>query len=91
MVDRGVFHVFPDTLRGPYVERVANWLKPRGRLLLKVFSEEEPGTFGPRRVTRPEVRAAFGARFAEEAWQPSTFPGNLDHEPKAHLFVLRRR
>jgi SAM-dependent methyltransferase len=90
-LDRGLFHIFPDELRGPYAERVAGWLKPRGRFLLKTFSEEEPAGYGPRRVTRAEVRAAFGRGFDEEAWQPSTFPGQLDHEPKAHLFLLRRR
>jgi SAM-dependent methyltransferase len=90
-LDRGLFHVFPDELRGPYAERVAGWLKPRGRLLLKTFSELEPAGYGPRRVTRAEVRQVFGRHFEEEGWQPSTFPGQLGHEPKAHLFVLRKR
>jgi cyclopropane fatty-acyl-phospholipid synthase-like methyltransferase len=90
-LDRGLFHVFPDELRAPYAERVAGWVKMRGRLLLKTFSELEPAGYGPRRVTRAEVRATFGPHFEEEAWQPSTFPGQLDHEPKAHLFLLRRR
>lgn len=89
-LDRGLFHVFPDAVRRPYAERVAGWLRPRGRLFLKCFSEEEPGDWGPRRVTRREVRDSFGPWFGEEAWQPSSFPGQLGHEPRAHLFVLRR-
>jgi SAM-dependent methyltransferase len=93
-LDRGLFHTFPDELRAPYVERVASWVKPKGYLLLKTFSDAEPPGWGPRRVTRLEVKRAFGAHFSEEAWQPSTFPGHateVDHEPQAHLFVLRRR
>lgn len=93
-LDRGVFHVFPDELRGPYVERVAAWVRPKGYFLLKTFSDEEPPGWGPRRVSRLEVKRAFGPHFTEEAWQPSTFPGHateVPHEPRAHLFVLRRR
>lgn len=93
-VDRGIFHTFPDEERQPYAERVAGWLKPRGRLVLKCFSEAEPPGWGPRRVTRAEVKATFGRLFEEEGWAPSTFPGRapeVDHEPRAHLFVLRKR
>lgn len=90
-VDRGLFHVLPDELRAPYAQRVAQWVKPRGFVVLKTFSEKEPPGYGPRRVTRAEVKATFGRDFEEHGWQESTFPGNLDHEPRAHLFVLRRR
>lgn len=93
-LDRGLFHVFPDELRAAYAERVAGWLKPKGHLLLKCFSDAEPPGWGPRRVSRSEVKAAFGKAFAEEAWQPSTFPGRapeVPHEPQAHLFLLRKR
>ena len=34
-------------------------LKPGGRLFLMCFSDEEPGTRGPRRVTRQELHDSF--------------------------------
>lgn len=91
VIDRGLFHIFPDELRGPYALRVAQWTRPKGYVVLKTFSEKEPPGYGPRRVTREEVRATFGRDFTEHGWQDSTFPGNLDHAPKAHLFVLKRK
>src|ERR1700722_13093282 len=43
-----------------YVDGLATTLKPGGRLFLGCFSDEEPGTWGPRRVSKNEIEAAFG-------------------------------
>lgn len=40
-------------------------LRPGGSYLMLCFSEHEPGTQGPRRVTRAEIRVTFLAR---EGW-----------------------
>ena len=55
MIDSGLFHVFNDEDRRRYVEGLATVLKPGGRLFLLCFSDEEPGTQGPRRVSRKEI------------------------------------
>lgn len=89
-LDRGLFHVFPDELRRPYAERLAAWLGEGGFLVLKTFSDEEPPGWGPRRVARREVEVAFAQAFEVHAWERSTFPGQLEREPRAHLAVLRR-
>ncbi len=58
-IDSGLFHVFSDEDRRRYVEGLATVLKPGGRLFLLCFSDEEPGTQGPRRVPKEELHAAF--------------------------------
>ncbi len=55
VIDSGLFHVFSDDDRRRYVEGLATVLKPGGRLFLLCFSDEEPGTQGPRRVSRKEI------------------------------------
>ena len=56
-----------------YVEGLATVLKPGGRLFLMCFSEEEPGTIGPRRVTQKELRDAFADGWVIESIEPSQF------------------
>jgi cyclopropane fatty-acyl-phospholipid synthase-like methyltransferase len=59
VIDSGLFHVFDDDDRQRYVEGLATVVKPGGRLFLLCFSDEEPGTQGPRRVSRKEIKDAF--------------------------------
>jgi cyclopropane fatty-acyl-phospholipid synthase-like methyltransferase len=50
--DSGLFHVFSDEDCRRYVEGLASVLRAGGRLFLFCFSDEEPGTQGPRRVSK---------------------------------------
>src|SRR2546423_423488 len=59
VIDSGLFHVFSDDDRHRYVRGLAQVVEPGGRLFLMCFSDEEPGTAGPRRVVRPAVDEAF--------------------------------
>src|ERR1043165_8020293 len=59
VVDSGLFHCFTDDDRKTYVAGLANVLKPGGRLFLMCFSDAEPGTDGPRRVSKRELEEAF--------------------------------
>jgi SAM-dependent methyltransferase len=58
-IDSGLFHCFSDDDRRRYVRGLARVLEPGGRLFLMCFSDEEPGTQGPRRVSRQELYDAF--------------------------------
>jgi hypothetical protein len=49
-IDSGLFHVFSDDDRRRHVKGLAQVVEPGGRLYLMCFSDEEPGTEGPRRV-----------------------------------------
>src|SRR5713101_180173 len=70
-IDSGLFHVFSDEDRTRYIEGLATVLKPGGRLFLMCFSDEEPGTQGPRRVSKKELYDAFTEGWDIESIQPS--------------------
>jgi SAM-dependent methyltransferase len=59
VVDSGLFHVFDDRARPPYVMALHAVLRPGGHLRLMCFSDRQPGDWGPRRVTEGELRVAF--------------------------------
>jgi SAM-dependent methyltransferase len=99
VIDSGLFHVFSDADRARYVEGLASVLKPGGRLFLLCFSDAEPGTQGPRRVTQQELRAAFARGWAVESVVPSRYEvtpasraqlGFSEGGPKAWFAVARR-
>jgi cyclopropane fatty-acyl-phospholipid synthase-like methyltransferase len=98
VIDSGLFHVFGDQDRGHYVEGLATVLEPGGRLFLLCFSDEEPGTQGPRRVSKKELHDAFAEGWVIESIQPSRVEVRPDFKdltfsaggPKAWLAVIRR-
>ena len=98
VIDSGLFHVFSDEDRRRYVEGLATVLKPGGRLFLLCFSDEEPGTQGPRRVSKKELHDAFAQGWGVESIQPSRFEVRPDLKdltfseggPKAWFAVIRR-
>lgn len=91
IMDRGVFHVLPPEGRPRYVREVRRILRPRGLLLLKAFSDKEPGTYGPYRFSPGELRAYFRDSFDVLSLEDSAFQGNLPRVPKSLFAVLRRR
>jgi SAM-dependent methyltransferase len=98
VIDSGLFHVFNDDDRRRYVEGLATVVKPNGRLFLLCFSDEEPGTQGPRRVSRKEIEDAFGNCWTIESIEPSRFEVRPDLQdlvfseggPKAWFVAVRR-
>lgn len=77
VLDSGVFHVFDDNDRTKYVESIRRVLEPGGRYHLMVFSEEEPGDWGPRRVHREELDAAFAHGWELRSVERATFEVNI--------------
>jgi cyclopropane fatty-acyl-phospholipid synthase-like methyltransferase len=98
VIDGGLFHVFSDEDRKRYVEGLASVLKPGGRLFLLCFSDEEPGTRGPRRVSKKELHDAFAQGWVIESVEPSRYEVRPDLKdlsfseggPRAWLAVMRR-
>jgi ubiquinone/menaquinone biosynthesis C-methylase UbiE len=78
VVDSGLFHCFTDEDRKTYVTGLANVLKPGGRVFLMCFSDAEPGTDGPRRVSERELRDAFAQGWDIESLKPSRFETRPD-------------
>ncbi|HYA33480.1 MAG TPA: class I SAM-dependent methyltransferase [Candidatus Bathyarchaeia archaeon] len=59
VIDSGLFHVLKDEERPVFVVNLANVLHRHGRYFMLCFSELEPGSYGPRRVTQAEIRNEF--------------------------------
>lgn len=98
VIDSGLFHVFGDDDRRRYIEGLATVLKPGGRLFFLCFSDKEPGTQGPRRVSRKEIEDAFAEGWTVESIEPSRYevrpdPNDIsfsDGGPKAWFVVVRK-
>jgi ubiquinone/menaquinone biosynthesis C-methylase UbiE len=99
VVDSGLFHVFSDDDRKKYVAGLATVLKPGGRLFLMCFSNEEPGTDGPRRVSKQELEDAFAQGWEIESIKPARFEVRPDLKdmtfspggPKTWFATIRRK
>jgi SAM-dependent methyltransferase len=99
VIDCGLFHVFSDDDRRHYVQGLAQVLEPGGLLFLMCMSDAEPGTEGPRRVSRQELYDAFAGGWEVESVQPARFELNPDFTeikfseggPKAWFAVVRRK
>ena len=98
VIDSGLFHVFSDEDRKRYAEGLATVLKPGGRLYLMCFSDEEPGTQGPRRISKKDLHAAFAQGWDIESIEPTRVETRPDLKeftfseggPKAWFAVIRR-
>jgi SAM-dependent methyltransferase len=69
IIDSGLFHVFSDDDRRRYVQGLTHLVRPDGQLFLLCFSDQEPGTEGPRLVSRQELYDAFAAGWEVESVQ----------------------
>lgn len=59
VLDCGLFHTFDSDERRDYVESLASVTASGGHLVVLCFSDAEPGTWGPHRISQEEIRAAF--------------------------------
>jgi cyclopropane fatty-acyl-phospholipid synthase-like methyltransferase len=93
VIDSGVFHVFGDDDRARYVASLAAVLRPAGTCYLMCFSDRQPGTWGPRRVSADELLAAFSDGWAVESITADTFDINPMEgmtQVQAWLAAIRR-
>lgn len=90
ILDRGCWHVFGPEGRAAYAQRIKSWLAPQGRLLLKCFSYQQPGTEGPNRIHPDDLQAAFKpAGLTVASLTETHFFGNHDPFPQALFAVVR--
>jgi cyclopropane fatty-acyl-phospholipid synthase-like methyltransferase len=62
LLDCGLFHVFSDEDRVLYAKSVAAAVKKGGTMHILCFSNEEPGTEGPRRIGERELIELFNMK-----------------------------
>ena len=59
IVDSAVFHIFDDEDQSRYLHAAKNALVAGGRLVGFGFSDEEPGDWGPRRLSKSQLELCF--------------------------------
>jgi cyclopropane fatty-acyl-phospholipid synthase-like methyltransferase len=99
VLDSGLFHVLSDEDRRRYVHGLAHVLESGGQLFLMCFSDKEPGTEGPRRVSQEELRKVFGRGWDIESIDavrveinPAFKDANFSEGgPKAWFAIIRRQ
>jgi cyclopropane fatty-acyl-phospholipid synthase-like methyltransferase len=93
VIDSGLFHVFDDHDRTRYVTSLASALRPGGTCHLMCFSDRQPGSFGPRRVSKDELLAAFSDGWTVTGIVADTFEVNPQFgstTAQAWLATIRR-
>ena len=93
VIDCGLFHVFDDEARARYVASLGSVLEPGGTCYLMCFSDRQPGGFGPRRVSRDELRSAFSDGWAITDITAAAFelnPGLPIGSAQSWLATIRR-
>jgi cyclopropane fatty-acyl-phospholipid synthase-like methyltransferase len=87
-IDSGCFHVFAtDAEVARYVSGAHSVLAPGATLHLMCFSDAEPGTWGPRRVSEAELREAFADGWAIESIEPTFFATRAEVGGRAHAWL----
>jgi SAM-dependent methyltransferase len=76
-IDCGLFHTFSDADRVHFEHSLQRTLRPGARYVLLCFSENQPGEFGPRRVTQAEIRATFTAGWTVDSIVAERFAARL--------------
>lgn len=71
VLDVGLFHIFGDEDRASYVRSLRDVVAPGGRYLMLCFSDREPGSGGPRRVSADEIATTFADGWRIEALAPT--------------------
>jgi SAM-dependent methyltransferase len=77
VIDSGLFHVFSDEERPRFTESLGRVVRSGGTYFLMCFSDQQPGDWGPRRVTQVEIRAVFSDGWRVNSIQPSAFETNI--------------
>jgi uncharacterized protein YdhG (YjbR/CyaY superfamily)/SAM-dependent methyltransferase len=73
VIDTGCFHTFANADRPLYASSLASVTDTGALLHLLCFSEDTPGTYGPRRVTEGEIHATFSRDWRVESIEPASF------------------
>ena len=91
VIDCGLFHTFADEERSRFARSLHDVLEPGGTYFLQCFSERQPGTFGPRRVTQAEIRETFADGWEVEEIREASFEINFrPGEAQGWLATIRR-
>jgi len=90
--DSGLFHTLSDEDRPVFVDNLAAILSPAGKYFMLCFSDQEPGGYGPRRITQGEIQESFRDGWAINYIRPATFESRTRAEgPRAWLSSISKK
>jgi SAM-dependent methyltransferase len=72
VLDCGLFHIFGEADRAEFVDALRSVVPPGGRYFMLGFSDLQPGGWGPHRLKREEIAAAFARGWQLDSLEPST-------------------
>ncbi len=84
IIDSGLFHVFPDDIRTTYVAGLKNVLAPGGRVHIICFSDKQPGSDGPLRMSEHMLRKDFSAPWHIEGLTETRYSCLLQSDGPQH-------
>lgn len=91
VLDCGLFHLFAPEARTDYLAGLATALRPGGRYFMLGFSDRQPGDWGPHRLSRSDVQAAFREGWRVDSIEESTIEILPDpHGVRAWLAAITR-
>ena len=91
ITDSGLFHVFSDDERPAFVTSLRSVLRPGGMYYMMCFSDRQPGDWGPRRVSKAEIRASFTDGWSVRSIEPAQFVIAIESErAQAWLATIER-
>jgi cyclopropane fatty-acyl-phospholipid synthase-like methyltransferase len=90
VIDVGCFHTFSNADRPLYAASLASVTDTGAVLHLLCFSDQTPGTDGPRRVTQGEITATFSRDWVVDSVEPDSFAvSNLWSGPTPSAWLAR--
>ena len=63
VIDSGLFHAMTDEERPVFARQIHRVLKPGGKYFMLSFSDKEPEGYGPRRISKAEIKRTFTPLF----------------------------
>jgi 2-polyprenyl-3-methyl-5-hydroxy-6-metoxy-1,4-benzoquinol methylase len=90
--DSGLFHTLSDADRPVFVENLAAVLRPGGKYFMLCFSDLEPPGYGPRRITKEEIRESFRDGWTINYIRAAAFESRTRPEgPRAWLSSISKK
>jgi cyclopropane fatty-acyl-phospholipid synthase-like methyltransferase len=80
VLDCGLFHVFDDHDRADFVRSLQATVVAGGRYFMLCFSDQQPGDWGPRRVSKAEIESSFANDWRIDSIEASRIEITIDPE-----------
>ena len=79
VIDSGLFHSIRSEDLDQFVRQVRHVLRPSGVYYMLCFSDKEPPGFGPRRISKEEIRETLEPGFRIEYIHDTIFESRIHH------------